>query len=103
MAERIILYWRDIPAEIIVREGRRQRVTRELGRRFMVAIDKAAMVSGAAHEDAYLAGWRKSPGQPCKADLETQAELASSEIEADYPTDRLAALVANGGFEHEPI
>ncbi|MHA1524383.1 MAG: virulence factor [Alphaproteobacteria bacterium] len=103
MAEQIILYWRDIPAEIIVREGRRQRVTRELDRRFMVAIDKAAMVSGADQEDAYLAGWRKSPGAPCGDDLAAVADQALAKIETLYPVERLAALAARGGVENEPV
>lgn len=99
MAEKIILYWRDIPAEIIVREGRRNRVTRELDRRFMVAIDKAAMNSGAGDDDAYLAGWRKSAPRPCGTDLTAQADKACIEINEKYPTQRLAGLAARGGFE----
>ena len=39
LAERIIVYWRDIPAQVIVKAGRRSVAKRELPVRFMQAID----------------------------------------------------------------
>ena len=47
MADLIIVYWRDIPAQVIVKKGR-QNAKRELQLRFTEAIDMAAMRSGAA-------------------------------------------------------
>ena len=41
MASRIIISWRDIPAQVLVREGRRTE-KRELSERFIQAIDRAA-------------------------------------------------------------
>lgn len=58
MAQRIVLYWRDIPAQVIVRKGRAT-AKRELPERFSVAIDACAMRVGAKDSDAYLAEWRK--------------------------------------------
>ena len=63
MADLIIVYWRDIPAQVIVRKGR-QNAKRELPLRFTEAIDMAAMRSGAAETDAYLAEWRKADPVP---------------------------------------
>ena len=45
MAQRIIVYWRDIPAQVIVRQGRTSE-KRELPERFIQAIDRAAMRAG---------------------------------------------------------
>ena len=52
MAALSIVYWRDIPAQVIVKAGRRT-AKRQLPERFQVAIDKAAMRSKAAGPDAY--------------------------------------------------
>ena len=59
MAQVVIVYWRDIPAQVIVGKGRRG-VKIQLSERFEQAIDRAAMKSGAASTDAYLADWRKA-------------------------------------------
>ena len=96
MAELVVLYWRDIPAQIIVRQGRRN-AKRELTPRFAEAIDRAAMRSGAAGTDDYLAQWRKAAPVAVGDDLEAEADRAATAIEAAYCRDRLAALARNGG------
>jgi len=67
-AQRIIVYWRDIPAQVIVRQGRRAE-RRELPERFIQAIDAAAMAVGARDSDAYLSQWRRGAPVPCGEDL----------------------------------
>ena len=52
-----IVYWRDIPAQVIVGKGRRG-AKKQLAERFEQAIDRAARKLGAADTDAYLAEWR---------------------------------------------
>ena len=54
MASLTILYWRDIPAQVIARAGRAG-AKAELSRRFTEAIDAAAMRAGLTDSDAYLA------------------------------------------------
>ena len=99
MADLIIVYWRDIPAQIIVRKGR-QNAKRELSLRFTEAIDMCAMRSGASDTDAYLAEWHKADPVPVGDDLEAEAEKALADIEARYPKDRLVALVKAGGKDN---
>ena len=60
MADLIVVYWRDIPAQVIAKAGRRNQVKIELDQRFAKAIDIAAMKGGARDDDAYLADWRKA-------------------------------------------
>lgn len=96
MAERIVVCWRDIPAQVIVRAGRRA-AKRELPEVFAQAIDRAAMASGASDADAYLAEWRRAEPVHCGDDLEAEADRAVAEITADFDAERLARLVANGG------
>ena len=98
MADLIVVYWRDIPAQVIVKKGR-QNAKRELPLRFTEAIDMAAMRSGAAATDDYLAEWRRGAPEPCAPDLEEAVSAAAAKIEADYDKDRLIALAKNGGRE----
>lgn len=99
MADLIVVYWRDIPAQVIVKKGRAN-AKRELSLRFTEAIDMAAMRSGAAETDAYLAEWRKADPVAVGDDLETEADKAMAAIEADYDRDRLVALARTGGREN---
>ena len=59
MPEVTIVYWRDIPAQVIVGKGRRGSKVK-LTERFEQAIDRCAMKIGAKDADAYLAEWRKA-------------------------------------------
>ena len=63
MPDVTIVYWRDIPAQVIVGRGRTG-AKRPLAERFEQAIDRAAMKTGAAGTDAYLAEWRKAEPYP---------------------------------------
>jgi hypothetical protein len=96
MAERIVLYWRDIPAQVIVRL---KRVTekREMPERFIQAIDRCAMSVGAKDSDAYLAEWRRAAPEACGDDLAQEADAALADLIARYDDERLKALVTNGG------
>ena len=100
MADRIIVYWRDIPAQVIVKKGRTT-AKRELSLRFTEAIDMCAMRTGAAETDDYLAEWRKADPVPVSDDLEAEAEKAAAELEAAYDRERLVALVKAGGREQQ--
>ncbi len=96
MAERVIIYWRDIPAQVVVRSGRRAE-RRELPERFIQAIDRCAMSVGARDSDAYLAEWRRGEPELVGEDLAAEADRAAAELVATYDANRLAALVSGGG------
>ena len=97
MPDVTVVYWRDIPAQIIVGKGRRG-AKKQLEERFEQAIDRAAMKIGAKDADTYLAEWRKAA--PYSVDGEP-AEIAESEaarLEAEFDQDRLKVLIANEGW-----
>ncbi|CDZ66064.1 Mlr1237 protein [Neorhizobium galegae bv. orientalis] len=98
MANRIVVFWRDIPAQVIIKKGR-QTAKRELSLRFTEAIDMCAMRSGAAGTDDYLAEWRKAEPTAVSDDLEAEADRAAAELEAAYDREKLVALVKTGGRE----
>lgn len=98
MAQKTIVYWRDIPAQVIVKAGRKA-AKRELAKRFIVAIDQCAMTVGARDSDAYLAEWRRGPSEPVGDDLDQEADTAAAALEAAYPTERLKTLIQSEGWD----
>jgi Virulence factor len=98
MADLIVLSWRDIPAQVLVKAGRRT-ARQPLPDRFQEAIDRAAMRAGLRDTDAYLGEWRRVAAGSCGDDLEDEAESAAARLEADYTPERLRELVENGGLE----
>lgn len=96
MADLIIVYWRDIPAQIIVRKGR-QNAKRELPVRFTEAIDMCAMRVGARDGDAYLSEWRRGDPVSVGDDLEAEADKAFAEIDEKFDHAKLVALVKAEG------
>lgn len=98
MAQRIVVYWRDIPAQVIVRQGRAT-AKRELPERFIQAIDRAAMRVGARDSDTYLAQWRRGAAEACGNDLEAEADATLATLIAEYDRERLDRLVLAGGHD----
>jgi hypothetical protein len=96
MAELTIVYWRDIPAQVVARAGRKT-AKAELPKRFMEAIDAAAMRAGASDSDAYLADWRRGAPAPCSDDLDGAVAAALTSFEHAYDGDRLKKLIESGG------
>ena len=97
MAELVIVYWRDIPAQVMARQGRKAE-RRELPRQFIQAIDRTAMRVGARDSDAYLAEWRRGAPEPCGDDLAAEADAAEARLIAEYDRARLDLLVEQDGW-----
>lgn len=100
MAQKIIVYWRDIPAQVIVKKGRTS-AKRELPETFIKAIDQCAMKNGADETDAYLNDWRRASPVTVSDDLEAEADAGIEALLADYPKDRLIALASSDGYENK--
>ena len=97
MVDVTIVYWRDIPAQVIVGKGRRGS-KRQLEERFEQAIDRAAMKVNAKDSDAYLAEWRKAAPYALEGEAGEVAEAEAKRLEAEYDQDRLKSLIANDGW-----
>ena len=95
-----IVYWRDMPAQVIVGKGRRAAKV-QLPERFEQAIDRAAMKSNARDTDSYLAEWRKGDTYDVAGEPAQVAAAEAARLEATYDDARLRALIANGGW-NEP-
>lgn len=97
MPDVTIVYWRDIPAQVIVGKGRRG-AKKQLAERFEQAIDRAAMKTGAAGTDEYLAEWRKAAPYVVEGDQDEIAASEAARIEAEYDQERIKTLIANDGW-----
>ncbi len=97
MPDVTIVYWRDIPAQVIVGKGRRG-AKRQLEERFEQAIDRAAMKVNAKDSDAYLAEWRKAAPFAVEGDPSEIAEAEAVRLETEYDQERVKALIANDGW-----
>ena len=97
MPDVTIVYWRDIPAQVIVGKGRRGS-KRQLEERFEQAIDRAAMKVNAKDADAYLAEWRKAPAYAVDGEQSAVAQSEANRIEAEYNQEKIKLLIANDGW-----
>ncbi len=99
--ERIVVSWRDIPSQVIVKKGR-ERAKALLSSRFQQAVDRAAMRARKHSEDAYMSEWVRNrstldgDADP-RADLRAIANRIAQEIESGYSDERLLGLIRNHG------
>ena len=101
MVKQIIIYWRDIPSQVIVQRGRK-REKAQLSMRFQEAIDRAAMRAGKGGSDAYLSEWRRETSSLESGDeLRKIAEQQISRFEAEFSDERLSELIRNHGSASE--
>jgi len=96
MPEVTVVYWRDIPAQVIVGKGRRGSKV-QLSERFEQAIDRCAMKIGAKDADAYMAEWRKAAPYEVEGDPDAIAAAEAARLEAEFDTARLRALIDTNG------
>lgn len=96
MAELITILWRDIPAQVTARSGRRK-ASIQLEDRFQVAIDKAAARAGKETTDEYLAEWHRAVTE-CSEDLQAEADRAAADLEARFTDELLQTLITTGGI-----
>lgn len=100
MTDLTVIYWRDIPTQVLCGSGRKS-TKRALADRFLVAVDKAAMAAGLCETDDYLAQWHKIVATRPEPDpLEAVTALAD-ELEKNFPTRRLAEIARNGGIDQQ--
>ena len=99
MVQRVLVFWRDIPSQVILQRGRR-REKLMLSERFQEAIDRAAMRAGKGGSDAYLAEWRReSTALDDAGDLREIALAEARRFENEFTQERLKALIRSHGVE----
>ena len=97
MPEVTIVYWRDIPAQVIVGKGRRSSKIK-LNERFEQAIDRAAMKCNLKGSDDYLSEWRKAEPYLVEGDPPSGAKNEAEKIEIEFNQLKLKTLIENDGW-----
>ncbi len=97
MPDVTVVFWRDIPAQVIVGKGRSGSKV-QLPERFEQAIDRCAMKIGAKDADAYLGEWRKATPYPVEGEPAEVAASEAAKLDATYDTERLKALINAEGW-----
>jgi hypothetical protein len=101
MVKKILIYWRDIPAQVIVQRGRR-REKAQLSSRFQKAIDRAAMRAGKGSSDAYISEWRReSSSVDTDGELLEVAEQEIRRLESEFTDEALLQLIRRNGAAQE--
>lgn len=97
----VVISWRDIPAQVNGGAGadKHQIV---LPRRFQKAIDDAAMVAGKKTASEYVGEWRRTVLPVENGDVVAAATAEARRLDAEFPRERLAIFVANGGYDPQP-
>ena len=102
MGSLIVISWRDIPAQVIVKRGRESAKV-QLSHRFQEAVDRAAMRAGKGSSDAYLADWARSAPRPVGDDLQAEASAEAARLESKFTDEDLERLVRSKGVDANRI
>ena len=98
MTKIVTIYWRDIPAQVTAKEGRK-RAKKLLPALFQEAIDRAAMRAKKIDADAYLDDWiRVNESQT--GELDALVEETANRLEQEYDDERLDKIVRNKGVDN---
>ena len=93
-----IIYWRDIPVQVKVRDGS-SHLSGQLSPRFQKTVHCAAFRAKAITGFAYIQEWRPSDWQEREEGASDLLALVTAELETAYSDKRLDTLARNKGYE----
>lgn len=99
MPKIVTIYWRDIPSQVTVQEGRK-RAKKLLDARYQEAIDRAAMRAKKTDADAYLDDWRRVNSKE-NGDLDELLANTVAKIDAEFTDEKLDTFIRNKGNDPE--
>jgi hypothetical protein len=97
VAQLKIVYWRDIPGQVVIRKGGRSTRIR-LSARFMKAIERAGYRLKKKQQDALFEPWR-DVNQSFDGDVRVQAEQLVHQLEERYTEEVLEKLIRASGID----
>ena len=97
MAQLKIVYWRDIPGQVVVRQGGRSTRLR-LPLRFMKAIERAGYRLKKKQQDALFEPWHDVT-QPFNGNVREQAQQLVQQLEEQYTEEVLEVLIRDSGID----
>ncbi len=97
MAKLKIVYWHDIPGQVVMRIGRRNERLR-LSSKFAEAIDRASNRLKKQGKDALFDPWQVVD-RAFQGNIHIQARLLVTQIEENYSNEILDRLIRSGGVD----
>ena len=97
MAQLKIVYWRDIPGQVVIRQGRRSTRIR-LPARFFRAIERAGYRLKKKQQDALFDPWHDVT-QAFDGDVRQQARQLVEQLEEHYTEEVLETLIRASGID----
>lgn len=101
MSQLKIVYWHDIPGQVVARQGRRN-VRYRLSARFSDAIERASYRVKKQGADALFDPWH-AVDQAFEGDVYAQAQTLVDELERTYDSLVLDRLVRASGVDHQHV
>jgi len=96
-----IVYWNDIPGQVVIREGGRSTRLR-LSPRFMNAIERATYRLKKKNKDAVFDPWH-AVDQPFNGNIREQAKILVHQLEEQYSDAVLEKLMRASGKDESRI
>jgi hypothetical protein len=95
-----VIWWHDIPTQVVVRDGDRT-LKAQLPARFQHAVDRAAMGGGRAGSGSYMDGWTRSE-RPCSGDLQAELDTEAADLDERFPPAELDRIIAAARVARNP-
>lgn len=92
-----IVYWRDIPGQVVIRQGKRSTRLR-LPLRFMKAIERAGYRLKKKQQDALFEPWH-DVAQSFNGEIKEQAKQLVRRLEEQYTEEVLENLIRTSGVD----
>jgi hypothetical protein len=94
MAHYRIMYWKDIPAQVVVTDESGAKEKAMLPDRFSEAIDAAAMAEGSTESGDYLDGWAWGAEEERSGSAREVLDAIIVELDEAFPKQRLTEMIA---------
>jgi hypothetical protein len=95
--ELTVIRWRDIPMQVLARDGDRS-ARRLLPERFQEAVDASAMVDGLIGSEDYTAQMVMDR-RACGDDLDAEVQAETDRLEAEWTDEVLRVAIRAGGVK----
>ena len=95
----IVIKWRDIPTQVMIKKSRQEVEKIQLDRRFMEAVDSAATIAGASDNETYLNEWSNELIEIPNGNMKEIVVSKAAELDSEFTPNVLLGYVNNGGYK----
>ena len=95
----IVIKWRDIPTQVMIKKSRREVEKVQLDRRFMEAVDSAATIAGSSDTETYLNEWNNEVIEIPDGNIKELVVSKAAELDSKFTLNVLLDYVSNKGYK----